>query len=97
MLVLIRGKTGTCKEREFRLGTQWRVIASIDASVPAADASTPCTESTPADWRGEPRLLLPRLHQRFAEFVQRHGFTNMKLTPTEECVWDPDGKGPPTG
>ena len=30
-----------------------------------------------------------------SEFVQRHGFTNMKLTPIEEYVWDPGGKGPP--
>jgi hypothetical protein len=33
--------------------------------------------------------------ERFAEFVQRHGFTNMKLTPTEEYVWDPLHLGPP--
>jgi hypothetical protein len=33
--------------------------------------------------------------ERFAEFVQRHGFTNMKLIPTEEYIWDPLGKGPP--
>ena len=33
--------------------------------------------------------------ERFAEFVQRHGLTNMRLTPTEEFVWDPGGKGPP--
>jgi hypothetical protein len=33
--------------------------------------------------------------ERFAEFVKRHGFTNMKLIPTEEYVWDPGHKGPP--
>ncbi|MDY7230180.1 double-CXXCG motif protein [Hyalangium rubrum] len=32
--------------------------------------------------------------ERFTEFVKRHGFTNMKLTPTEEYVWDPLRKGP---
>lgn len=33
--------------------------------------------------------------ERFADFVRRHGFTNIKLTPTEEYVWDPLRKGPP--
>ena len=32
---------------------------------------------------------------RFADFVQRHGFTNIKLIPTAQYVWDPLGKGPP--
>jgi hypothetical protein len=56
----------------------------------------------PGTWQGEdifrPRGLQGNIvvSERFAEFVQRHGFTNMKLTPTEEYVWDPDGKGPPT-
>jgi hypothetical protein len=52
-------------------------------------------------WQGED-VFRPRglqgdivVSERFAEFVQRHGFTNMKLTPIEEYVWDPDGKGPP--
>lgn len=27
--------------------------------------------------------------ERFARFVDRHGFTNMRLTPTEEYTWDP--------
>ena len=56
----------------------------------------------PGTWQGED-VFRPRgkrgslvVSERFAEFVQRHGFTNMKLTPTEEYVWDPDGKGPPT-
>jgi len=52
-------------------------------------------------WQGEdvfrPRGLPGRIvvSERFAEFVQRHGFTNMKLIPTEEYVWDPFRKGPP--
>jgi len=33
--------------------------------------------------------------ERFADFVQRHGFTNIKLIPTEQYVWDPLRKGPP--
>jgi hypothetical protein len=52
-------------------------------------------------WKGED-VFRPRglqgcilVSQRFAEFVQRHGFTNMKLIPTEEYVWDPFRKGPP--
>jgi hypothetical protein len=52
-------------------------------------------------WEGED-VFRPRglqgdivVSERFAEFVKRHGFTNMKLTPIEEYVWDPDGKGPP--
>jgi hypothetical protein len=44
--------------------------------------------------RGLPGIII--VSERFAEFVQRHGFTNMKLIPTEEYVWDPLGKGPPT-
>ncbi len=55
----------------------------------------------PGTWQGED-VFRPRgkrgsivVSERFALFVQRHGFTNMKLTPIEEYVWDPDGKGPP--
>lgn len=33
--------------------------------------------------------------ERFANFVARHGFTNMKLIPTEEYTWDPLRRGPP--
>jgi len=33
--------------------------------------------------------------ERFADFVRRHGFTNIKLVPTEEFIWDPLRKGPP--
>jgi hypothetical protein len=51
--------------------------------------------------RGEdifrPRGLLGDLvvSERFARFVERHRFTNMRLTPTEEFVWDPLELGPP--
>jgi hypothetical protein len=56
----------------------------------------------PGTWRGEdvfrPRGLYGDIvvSERFTEFVTRHGFTNMKLIPTEEYVWDPARKGPPT-
>jgi hypothetical protein len=33
--------------------------------------------------------------ERFANFVARHGFTNMQLIPTEEYTWDPLALGPP--
>lgn len=55
----------------------------------------------PDTWQGEdvfrPRGLqgLILVSERFASFVQRHGLTNMKLTPTEQYVWDPLEKGPP--
>ncbi|SET15508.1 hypothetical protein SAMN05443639_1027 [Stigmatella erecta] len=55
----------------------------------------------PDTWQGED-IFRPRgkrgslvVSERFAALVHRHGFTNMKFTPTEEYVWDPDGKGPP--
>ncbi|KFE63304.1 hypothetical protein DB31_2897 [Hyalangium minutum] len=55
----------------------------------------------PGTWQGED-IFRPRglrgdivVSERFAEFVQRHGFTNMKLTPIEQFVWDPGHKGPP--
>ncbi|MFL5356818.1 hypothetical protein [Archangium sp.] len=57
----------------------------------------------PGTWRGEdifrPRGLYGRLvvSERFARFVERHGFTNMTLVPTEELVWDPLGLGPSPG
>jgi hypothetical protein len=56
----------------------------------------------PGTWQSEdvfrPRGLQGRIvvSERFAEFVKRHGLTNMKLIPTEEYVWDPLRKGPPT-
>ncbi|HEX8698701.1 MAG TPA: DUF1629 domain-containing protein [Myxococcaceae bacterium] len=43
--------------------------------------------------RGEQGSIF--VSQRFAKFVKRHGFTNMKLIPIEEFVWDPLRKGPP--
>lgn len=55
----------------------------------------------PGTWQGEdvfrPRGLYGNIvvSERFAEFVKRHGFTNMKLTPTAEHIWDPSHKGPP--
>jgi hypothetical protein len=52
-------------------------------------------------WHGED-VFRPRgkqgsilVSERFAEFVKRHRFTNMKLIPTEEYVRDPLRKGPP--
>ncbi len=55
----------------------------------------------PGTWQGED-VFRPRglqgdivVSERFAEFVNRHGLTNMKLIPTEEFVWDPLRKGPP--
>jgi hypothetical protein len=54
----------------------------------------------PGTWQGED-VFRPRgkrgsivVSERFALLVQQHGFTNMKLTPIEEYVWDPNGKGP---
>ena len=55
----------------------------------------------PGTWQGEdvfrPRGLQGAIlvSERFAGFVARHGLTNMKLTPTEEFVWDPLRLGPP--
>lgn len=55
----------------------------------------------PGTWQGEdvfrPRGLQGRLlvSERFARFVEQHGFTNMKLTPTEEYLSDPMQWGPP--
>lgn len=52
-------------------------------------------------WQGEdvfrPRGLRGRIvvSERFAEAVHRHGLTNMRLTHTEDYVWDPSGRGPP--
>jgi len=46
-------------------------------------------------WRGEdifhPRGLLGVLtvSERFERFVEKHGFTNMRLTPIEQYVWNP--------
>jgi hypothetical protein len=47
----------------------------------------------PSTWQGED-VFRPRglqgdivVSERFAEFVHKHGLTNMKLIPTEEYVW----------
>lgn len=37
--------------------------------------------------RGMPGTVI--VSERFVGFVQRHGFTNMRLTPIEEYVWAP--------
>ncbi|HYO55870.1 MAG TPA: hypothetical protein VEU50_24110, partial [Archangium sp.] len=56
----------------------------------------------PGTWQGEdvfrPRGIQGRIvvSERFAESVKRHGLTNMRLIPTEEYVWDPLRKSPPT-
>jgi hypothetical protein len=56
----------------------------------------------PGTWQGEdifrPRGLQGTLvvTERFAQFVQHHGLTNMKFTPTEELIRDPLRLGPPT-
>jgi hypothetical protein len=31
---------------------------------------------------------------RFKDFIERYGFTNMRLTPTEQFVRDPSNLGP---
>ncbi|HEY0096165.1 MAG TPA: hypothetical protein VGB96_17690, partial [Archangium sp.] len=56
----------------------------------------------PGTWKGED-IFRPRglygdvvVSERFARLVERHGFTNMRLTPTEELVWDPLERGPPS-
>ena len=55
----------------------------------------------PGTWEGldvfRPRGLQSDVvvSERFADCVQRHGFTNVKLIPTEQFVWDPYRKGPP--
>jgi hypothetical protein len=57
----------------------------------------------PGTWQEEdifrPRGMQGRLvvSERFARFVERHGFTNMVLIPTEKLVWDPLELGPPPG
>lgn len=43
--------------------------------------------------RGLPGTLI--VSERFAGFIARHGFTNMKLTPSGEYLWDPLRLGPP--
>jgi hypothetical protein len=52
-------------------------------------------------WRGED-IFHPRgaqgvltVSERFERFVARHGFTNLRMTPTDEYVWNPLGRPPP--
>lgn len=54
----------------------------------------------PGTWGGED-IFRPRgmqgdiiVSERFKDFVERHGLTNMVLTPTEQFVWDPGKRGP---
>lgn len=54
----------------------------------------------PGTWRGED-IFRPRgLHgwllvsERFARFVERRGFTHLRLTPSEEYLWDPSAPHP---
>ncbi|HEX5746321.1 MAG TPA: hypothetical protein VFZ09_08755 [Archangium sp.] len=54
----------------------------------------------PGTWSGED-IFRPRgmqgdivVSERFKSFVERHGLTNMVLTPTEQFVWDPGKRGP---
>jgi len=55
----------------------------------------------PGTWDGldvfRPRGLQAHVvvSERFVDFVQRHGFTNIKLIPTEQFTWDPHRWGPP--
>jgi len=55
----------------------------------------------PGTWEGldvfSPRGLQSRVvvSERFAGVVRHGGFTNVKLIPTEQYVWDPQHKGPP--
>ena len=55
----------------------------------------------PGTWQGEdvfrPRGLrgLIVVSERFARLVERHGLTNMRLTPIEAYIWDPLERGPP--
>jgi hypothetical protein len=54
----------------------------------------------PGTWAGEdifrPRGMQGRVvvSERFKDFVERHGLTNMRLTPTERFVRDPSHLGP---
>ena len=54
----------------------------------------------PGTWSGEdifrPRGMTGQLlvTERFKDLVERHGFTNVQLTPAEQYVWDPANLGP---
>ncbi|MGZ3456962.1 MAG: hypothetical protein ACXU86_00480 [Archangium sp.] len=81
---VVYGKTPTCEECR---------AAGLDAIFGFTQE-----EGT---WRGEdifhPRGLLGVLtvSERFERFVVKHGFTNMRLTPSEEYVWNPRRLPPP--
>ena len=55
----------------------------------------------PGSWQGEdvffargmPGVVI--VSERFERLVARHGFTNMRLTPTEQYVWNPLRRAPP--
>ncbi len=53
-------------------------------------------------WRGEDIFHsrggqgVLTVSERFERFVARHGFTNLRMTPTEEYVWNPRGPEPLT-
>ena len=55
----------------------------------------------PGTWQGEDVFFargLPgvvTVSERFERLVARHGFTNMRLTPTEQFVWNPLRRAPP--
>jgi hypothetical protein len=55
----------------------------------------------PESWKGDDVFFARGLpgtiivSERFAHFVTRHGFTNMRLIPTEEYTWDPLAPRPP--
>jgi hypothetical protein len=84
-----------------------RSLFRREAPVTCPECRNPGTDTIhgfvlePGTWQGED-VFRPRglqgdivVSERFAQFVKRHGFTNMKLTPTDEYVWDPGQKGPP--
>ena len=54
----------------------------------------------PGTWGGEdvfrPRGMQGKIvvSERFKAMVERHGLTNMRLTPIEKYVWDPSNLGP---
>jgi hypothetical protein len=55
----------------------------------------------PGTWQGED-VFRPRgeqgsilVSERFAQFTERQGLTNLRLTPSESFTWDPLSMGPP--
>ncbi len=84
------------------------VLNRVRVSKPPSCMECHCTgiDSThgfvlePGTWAGEdvfrPRGMQGRVvvSERFKDFVERHGLTNMILTPTEQFVRDPSNLGP---